>query len=200
VVEDLVTREPLVGVDHRLAAWFHEHATPSLVTVANVVTALGSYVVAVSAVALAAWFGLRRAWHRLAAVILTVGGGSLLNVGVKQLFHRQRPQFDRAAALAHSYSFPSGHTISATLFYGLVAFLVMRSVRAWRWRLLAPFVAVFLILLVALTRLFLDAHYLSDVLAAMALGLMWLSFSLTAIEIDRQYREHDKTCSQVARP
>lgn len=188
VVQDLISRDPLISVDHRLAAWFHVHATPGLTRAAQLLSGLGSYVVAVGMLAAITWFAARKSWHRLWAVVLAVGGGALLNLAVKQIFQRQRPAFNRAAVLFPTYSFPSDHVMAATLFYGLLAFLVMQSVREWRWRLLAPFVALFLILVVALTRLYLDAHYLSDVLGAMALGLMWLSFSVTAVEIDRRYR------------
>ncbi len=55
-------------------------------------------------------------WLRL--LISSVPGGMLLNVALKQVFHRARPQFDDPLVTLGSYSFPSGHTTAATLLYG----------------------------------------------------------------------------------
>ncbi|MDE2465577.1 MAG: VTT domain-containing protein, partial [Alphaproteobacteria bacterium] len=91
VVEDLVTRDPIVGIDHRLAAWFNLHATPALTSAADVLTALGSYIVVGGTALVIVWLALRRSWHRVGAVAITVGGGAVLNWIVKEVFHRQRP-------------------------------------------------------------------------------------------------------------
>jgi undecaprenyl-diphosphatase len=147
--------------------------------------------VATLSLGVAALLVWQKRWYRLITLVLTVGGGSALNVGIKHLFQRERPVFEHPLVVLHSYSFPSGHTMAATLFYGLIAVFIMQSVRRWRWRVLTFVAALFVILLVALSRMYLGAHYLSDVLGAMALGLMWLATCITAVELNRRYRlEH----------
>jgi len=188
----LVAEAPMVTTDHRLSLWFSQHGAPVFTRAAWVVTFMGSGVcVGLMSAAVSIFLILRQQWYRLVTLVLAVGGGSLLNVGIKNLFRRERPVFEHPLVALHTYSFPSGHTMAATLFYGLIAVFIMQTVRHWRWRVFVFVLAIFLILLVALSRINLGAHYLSDVLGAMALGVMWLATCITAVEVNRRYRmEH----------
>ena len=74
------------------------------------------------------------------------------------------------------------------MFYGvLTAFLVAR-IEAWRWRVLVVLSAVLIVAVVALTRVYLGVHYLSDVLAAFAQAVAWLALCLTALDTLRRRR------------
>jgi undecaprenyl-diphosphatase len=192
LVRALIADAPMVAMDQRLSLWFSHHSVPIFTHAAWVVTSMGSGLcVATLSLGVAALLVWQKRWYRLITLVLTVGGGSALNVGIKHLFQRERPVFEHPLVVLHSYSFPSGHTMAATLFYGLIAVFIMQSVRRWRWRVLTFVAALFVILLVALSRMYLGAHYLSDVLGAMALGLMWLATCITAVELNRRYRlEH----------
>lgn len=192
LVRALIAEAPVVATDHRLAHWFSQHSAPIFTHAAFAITFMGSGVGVTALSALVSIFlSWKRQWYRLVTLALTVGGGSLLNVGIKHLFRRERPVFEHPLVVLHTYSFPSGHTMAATLFYGLMAAFIMHSAQRWRWRVLAFVMAIFMILLVGLSRMYLGAHYLSDVLGAMALGLMWLATSITAVELNRRYRlEH----------
>jgi membrane protein DedA with SNARE-associated domain/membrane-associated phospholipid phosphatase len=190
ISEDVVTNEPLVALDRTIAGWFNAHATPAVTNAARAVTFLGSTSCLVPlSLAFAAWQIRRKAWHRLLALVLAVGGGVLLGLVLKQLFHRDRPVLPHPLVELASYGFPSGHTIGATLFYGLAAFYLVQDATAWRWRVLAPLLASLLIGLIGFSRIYLGAHFFSDVLGAMAVGAMWLTACVTAVEIRRRYRE-----------
>ena len=77
-----------------------------------------------------------------ASVALAMTGGMLLNVLLKHAYERARPSFDDPILTLETYSFPSGHTAGATVFYGvLAAFLVSRTSRH-RWRAAMVAVAV----------------------------------------------------------
>jgi undecaprenyl-diphosphatase len=182
ISEDVMNREQLTVADAQLSHWLHAHASPHLTTAMFVITSLGSTEVA-SFIAIV--FGLyllrRRQPYWLAATWLTVFGGMLLNRLLKYVFHRARPHFDDPMLTLTSYSFPSGHTKTATVLYGvLAAFLVVRT-KSWRRRVLVIFAASLLIALVGFSRIYLGAHYLSDVLGALAEGLAWLALCLTAV-------------------
>jgi undecaprenyl-diphosphatase len=182
IAEDVRNGEPLTLADVQLSNWLHTHGSASLTTSMLLVTSFSSTVV-VSC--LAVLFGLYLLWRRqtywLTAMVLSVFGGMGVNKLLKFVVHRARPHFNDPILSLTSYSFPSGHTMMATVLYGvLAAFLISKTPR-WPWRVLIVAVTGCLILLVGFSRIYLGAHYLSDVLAALAEGLAWLSLCLTAV-------------------
>ncbi|HEU5317074.1 MAG TPA: VTT domain-containing protein, partial [Chloroflexota bacterium] len=112
---------------------------------------------------------------------LAVGGGLLLNWLLKLSYERARPRFDDPLLTLTTYSFPSGHTAGAVVFYGvLAAFLVSRFHQPWK-RLACVTGAVVAVALVAFSRMYLGAHYLSDVLAAICSSTAWLVLCLASV-------------------
>lgn len=111
-----------------------------------------------------------------------------LNVLLKNLFGRARPGWADPLNALTDPGFPSGHTMMATIMYGFIAVYLMLKIASWRWRFLIAAVTVSLVLVVALSRMYLGAHYPSDVLAAMAAGTAWLALCLTAAETLRRRR------------
>ena len=73
------------------------------------------------------------------------------------------------------YSFASGHTIGATLLYGQLLLFVLPVLKARHWRFLSIFSAMSLVVLVGFSRIALGAHFLTDVLAAILFGIIWLA-------------------------
>lgn len=194
ITEDVLHGDPLTVVDARVAAFFNANATPWLTRTmfAITFTASGRFLTPVAG-AVALYLVWRRSWYRLLALVLAVPGGSLLNVIVKHLIHRHRPVFENPIATLNDYSFPSGHTMAATLFCGLMAAFAVVAFRTWKAKTLAVVGAVFMVLLVAFSRVALGLHYLSDVLASMAAGVAWLAFSLTAVETFRRRPENARS-------
>src|SRR5437660_13350 len=72
------------------------------------------------------------------------------------------------------YSFASGHTIGATLLYGQLLLFLLPLMKSKRWQRLTILSAAMLVMLVGFSRIALGAHYLSDVIAAIFLGVLWL--------------------------
>jgi membrane-associated phospholipid phosphatase len=130
----------------------------------------------------------KRLWDSLLGLALAVAGGLLLNILLKNLFGRARPGWADPLLALTDPGFPSGHTMMATILYGYLAVFLICRIAAWRWRLLIATMTFPLVLAVALSRMYLGAHYLSDVLAAMAAGTAWLAFCLTAVEKRRRQR------------
>ena len=111
-----------------------------------------------------------------------------MNLLLKHFFHRQRPVLENPLVTLSSFGFPSGHTMGATLFYGVLALIVTHSIRSWRRRALVSCAAALVIALVGISRIYLGAHYFTDVIAAIAIGLAWLAFCWTGIETLRRWR------------
>ena len=177
-------------LDERVIAWFQDLGSPGLTRMARIITAFGSVaMISAGSIATALVLITRGFIYRFIAVIVTMGGGSLLNILLKHFFQRQRPVLENPLVTLSSFGFPSGHTMGATLFYGLLALLVAHSTRwGWSHRILAFCGAALLIALVGTSRIYLGAHYLTDVLGALALGLAWLAFCWTGIETVRRWR------------
>jgi membrane-associated phospholipid phosphatase len=167
---------PFAGTDHELAGWFHERLTPAFVSVLHAFTDFGSGEwIGFIVFALVLFFTWKRWWPSLVTLIVAVPGGILLNEWVKVLVHRQRPFIDGPFVDWSGYSFASGHTIGATLLYGQLLLFILPSLKARHWRLLSVFSAVSLIALVGFSRIALGAHFLTDVLAAILFGIIWLA-------------------------
>jgi membrane-associated phospholipid phosphatase len=189
IAEDMSGSAATRLLDKSVTSWFQAHATPLLTRISRTVTFFGSVgFLTVAAAVLALIFAMRRSFYRLLALVLSVGGGSLLDILLKHFFHRQRPVLENPLVTLSSYGFPSGHTMGSTIFYGLLALLVAHSTRSWPRRILAGCLAAFIIALIGLSRIYLGAHYFTDVIGAIAIGLAWLAFSWTGVETLRKWR------------
>lgn len=172
---------PLSKLDQSVAVWTHAYLTRSMTAVMLLVTHLHntlSILIMSVITALALW--LRKEWHAPGFLVFTVGGGMLINVGLKLIFARARPAFVDPLVTLDSYSFPSGHAAGSTLFYGALILLLANQERMRRpaW----GFGAV-MVVLVCMSRVYLGAHYLSDVLAGVTIGLVWISIGRLALPL-----------------
>jgi len=166
---------PLAGADYPIAGWFHAHLSQALVNLLRLFSEPGSAqwigVVLFLAVIFFVW---KRAWTPLATMIVAVPGGMLLNELLKVAVHRHRPFLDGWFVDWSGYSFASGHTIGATLLYGQLLLFLLPLMKSKRWQRLTILSAAMLVMLVGFSRIALGAHYLTDVIAAIFLGALWL--------------------------
>jgi len=182
VSEDVMTGDPLTIVDVHVAEWLHAHATPRLTEFMLLVSNLhGVAAISAYAAVLALYLVRKRDWYWLACLGAIVPGGMVLNLLMKFAFHRARPSFDEPLLTLMTYSFPSGHVAGTTLFYGVLGAILVAKNEVRRWKMIVAILAI--VFLVALSRLYLGVHYLSDVLAAFAEALAWLSLCLMGIHI-----------------
>ena len=126
-------------------------------------------------------FGWLKKNTLLAIYILSAGlSGFFVTFLLKWLFHRARPA-NPSIPPPHDFSFPSGHSSAAFIFYGLLIYLLCQA--AVRKSLKYPSVAILVLLslLIGLSRVYLRAHFVSDVLAGFCIGVAWLSLTLSII-------------------
>jgi undecaprenyl-diphosphatase len=163
----------LLSIDRSAAAWSHDHASSFVTSSLSLITDLGTtWTVVALALVLGAieYRRTRNPWIGPFLAVLLAGEG-LLTLSVKDAVDRVRPALN---PVAHTLgpSFPSGHSATAAAFYAGAALLLGRHMRHTGRALLAA-VAAGIAVAVAASRVLLDVHWLSDVLAGLALGWAW---------------------------
>ena len=140
----------------------------------------------------------RRYWSAF-RVAFASGVGGLVVRGLKELFHRARPM--EQVIPAEGYSFPSGHAFASTVFYGMLVYLVWRLTdRTWA-RALAAVVGPLVFVAVGLSRIYLNVHYLTDVVAGWLAGGAWLVASLLLINVvEVRFRSRREEREERTRP
>lgn len=118
--------------------------------------------------------------------ILTVAVGGILNYVLKIAFHRVRPSIDFLID-AVGFSFPSGHSMGSMVFYGALSYFILKSERNKKLKFILVFLSIIMVLLVGSSRIYLNAHYPSDVIAGYIAGFVWL---MSCIYARRVYKHH----------
>jgi undecaprenyl-diphosphatase len=130
-----------------------------------------------------------RARYRWAAYLLTTGVlGGLLNLALKDYFERERPLLSEALRSASGFSFPSGHAMGSMIVFSAISYLTVRTGWRWRWKSLALALSVTMILTIALSRIYLGVHWISDIAAGIAAGAVWVTSTTAAYETFRRLR------------
>ncbi|MEU4447027.1 phosphatase PAP2 family protein [Actinosynnema sp. NPDC050801] len=175
------------AITARLTGWAGDPG--AVVAVLDAITRLGDTATLTGVTTLAAmWLLLRRRPWVAAHVVVTVIGGGLLGVVVKELVGRLRPLVDVEVATASGWSFPSGHTVGATVTYGVLLLVFTSAQRARRARRVLTALVVVIVLAVGFTRVALGVHYATDVLGGWLLGLLWLALTT---EVFRRWRRDE---------
>jgi len=167
--------DALAGIDSAVAEWGDHHASPWSHDALTLVTQLGEtwLVVLVAIVVAAVEFARTRSRWVAPFLIAVILGDKLLTEAIKQLVDRARPTIEAVAATLGP-SFPSGHTSTAAASWAAFALVAGRWWGRRAWPALAG-TAVGIAVAVALSRVFLDVHWLTDVLGGLALGWAWFA-------------------------
>lgn len=197
-----VTSGRTQAFDDAVLRWIAEHRPLRLEPVMLEITFLGTGTVVLAVVAVSAMFlWLTRHQYSAALLLISTVGGILLNNLLKVGFDRPRPRVFEWGSQALSSSFPSGHAMSAAVVYGTVAYLAARLQKRHLHRVLTLLAAFLLIVLIAITRLYLGVHYPSDVLAGIIIGLAWASFCMATLEAIQVYaRRREPSILQHEKP
>jgi undecaprenyl-diphosphatase len=161
--------------DERIQDHVHGDATPRMTRLMFALTRIGSPKTLTPAIpvftALLWW---RRFRHAAWVWLIATGGAALLVAMLKLHFHRIRPDLPWALVHEPSFSFPSGHSVFAVVVYGTLIYLGMRHLaRVWE-RIVVVVAAGALIFGIGFSRIYLGAHYPSDVAAGYFVGAVWL--------------------------
>ncbi len=155
----------------------------------------GTVVVTLICLILGTIFWVRQQRVYFTALAITAIGGTGLNLLIKQLFDRQRPQlWQLTTGELNTSSFPSGHAMLSVVIYGFIGYLLAHHFRRWRWWIVS--LIIVLIVLIGFSRVYLGVHWFTDIVAGQAAGLTWLMACLLNLEIYRRYHQHRNKSSQ----
>ncbi len=186
--DEIDEHEVLAHFDTALAAALRDNVQSPIYFLFAHITHLGDTMTLTAlCVCISLFLALRRQWLLLVAWVSALVGNSLLTLSLKLFFQRTRPLHDHGFASADGWSFPSGHSSGALAAYGMLAYLLLRSVdRVWHLPILLS--AVVTILFVGSSRVVLQVHYLSDVVAGFCSATAWLAVCIAGCEIAARHR------------
>lgn len=172
IADEVPEKGAMVRLDLFVAAWLQQHGTETGESIFSGVSWFGAQLIVAVLVLAGLVLLWRRDWRHLATLVVTCGGGALLNLVLKLTFHRTRPVFATEFESSRSWSFPSGHAMDSFIVYGLFAYWI--GVRFPRARLPAAAIAAAVVGVIGFSRLYLGVHYFSDVVAGFFAGCVWL--------------------------
>lgn len=162
--------ESIPLIDMNVQKWFMLVRDSELVLFFKFVTIFGNWQFIIpAAVILSIWLFFKKQWQQyIAPLWVTLVGAEAITYGLKLFVARPRPL--QGLLVEKDFSFPSGHATIAMAFFGMLIYIATKQIQSDRGRQVFIFIAVTLILLIGLSRLYLGVHYLTDILAGYLIG------------------------------
>ncbi|WP_281933228.1 phosphatase PAP2 family protein [Paenibacillus tyrfis] len=109
--------------------------------------------------------------------ITVIGGSTVVGYVSKSLFARERPNFHRLME-EDGFSFPSSSSVAAVALYGIIVYLLWSPIRNRTGKIALTAAAIFMMVCIGLSRIYVGVHYPSDVIGGMLAGAAWLWLSI----------------------
>lgn len=184
--------DQLVRFDDVVMGYVHGYRSDQLTQVVTFITDLGdvgAYVIIIPAIAVLLYYRGHHRWKLSLQATIVLVSAFLLNVAIKHLISRPRPLEDLRLVIAHSYSFPSGHSMSAIAFYGFLIYLTYKYVLNLPLKIFLIVIQALLILSIGISRVYLGVHFPTDVVAGFIAGIVWLIICIAVFNFVNLYRK-----------
>lgn len=183
-ISDEVLDREAFAFDRIILLWIHSFANPNLDGIMQTVTRLNDPQTAVTVVLLAMSLLLWRQHYQEAKIFaIDCVGGVILSYGLKSVFGKTRPDLWESTIKEVSFSYPSGHALGSTVLYGFLAYLLATRYPQWSW--LIYLLAVSLIGLIGLSRLYLGVHWPTDIIGGYGIGFLWVMLCITMLKLQK---------------
>jgi undecaprenyl-diphosphatase len=190
----------LTQFDLRLARGLEEHAGqhPGVLEFCRFITDLGGIAAMVVATLVGSSLLLINQRHLVAAVWISAAlGGGLITLIVKEKVARARPANPDAMVREKNESYFSGHSMGSVVAYGMLAYVLFLGVRRrWLYALVLAALTV-LVVLIGFSRLYLRAHFFTDVVGGYCIGAFWLAVCISGLEVVRRRRLNSQARSHA---
>ena len=189
-----------MAFDLAFARALRDSATPGWERVFAAVSWLGKgETLAVATVAMAIRLMSTHSPLLAAGWIAAQAGGGVLNHALKVTFGRTRPEYADPLLAASSWSFPSGHAMGTFVLVGLGCYILLRDIRSWTAAGIVVAVSLSWCMVMAFSRLYLGAHFASDVIAGLVAGVAWVAVCASGFEMIRKRRGVRGPLSEMSR-
>lgn len=163
--------------DSTVRTYLTSHSTAELIVIMRRFTLLGSsYFLLPAYILLLAYLVIRKKFRQAIDIFIISSSCFLVMQALKHLFHRKRPDLPLVKGLT-SYSFPSGHALSSFIFCSMIAYLVWSGKLPVAWKLAIIILLVLIAMMIGISRVVLNVHYATDVIAGFCLAVMWVTLS-----------------------
>ena len=177
-VQDATAKTPfLVDFDSWVNLFMSTHITPFLQSCAVWISSFADVAPMASiGVVVAVGLALQKKWRSSAIMLIALGSTAFAVGFMKEFFMRARPE--NALQVIPDYSFPSGHSAVAAAFFMIVAYIAASKIKSWVWRETIIVLCVCATIAVGLSRVALNVHWASDVIAGWSLGIFLATASV----------------------
>jgi membrane-associated phospholipid phosphatase len=182
---NLVSHGPLLQVDttvYKDAIAQTKSAPPFVNEILIFGFFVGKQLVLLIVTILCIYFIYKHYWRELAMILLSSAVGSIVWNFVISYFARPRPPEQTGLVVKTIPSFPSGHTMSALIVYGFLAYILIPKMPSRFWKWIVAIAAVLIMLFIGFSRVFQGGHYLTDVIGGYAFGLAWAGLIYLLLE------------------
>ncbi|MFA5532249.1 MAG: LssY C-terminal domain-containing protein [Candidatus Shapirobacteria bacterium] len=188
IVQDYIGQEKLIQFDLRIINLVSILRTNGVNQVMLFITYLAKgEIIAVGTIVFGLILILFKNWRFLYTFLISILGGELFVWIIKNIVDRPRPSLVDALVNESTYSFPSGHTFVAISFYGLLTYFILQSEKKKFLKIISFIVGLTLILWIGISRIYLGAHWPSDVFASLTVGTAWLTIIITSLKIKKKF-------------
>lgn len=181
LVEDVVTSDSIVALDHLVSQQMSLLSEAGVIDVFIAITSLASTPITILVMLLTAmvcWVVRQR--YIIIGLLIAVIGSTIFTFVTKMILQRARP-ID-ILLLESTYSFPSGHATVTVALYGFLAYIAIRFSERFAVQVRIVMMTILVTVLIGLSRIVLNEHYLSDVLGGYLVGTLWLTVAISVTE------------------
>ncbi|MCZ2492826.1 phosphatase PAP2 family protein [Dellaglioa carnosa] len=164
----------LITVDFKLQTLISSLVSPSLTKFFSLISITGSPVFVIgAATCLMLFFTYRRDIYSASFLGLALIGGDALAFIAKEVIQRPRPT--QRLVAESGFSFPSGHAIGSTILVIMIFIIIIPKIKSQSLKLIAQSLAIIWLIIIIFSRVYLRAHFPSDIVGALILGVSWVS-------------------------
>lgn len=191
IAGEVIERE-VKNFDSRIIDFFTSNSSDFLDDFFTTITELGSvwFLAALTIIISGVFFIKNKDKLNILFLIISVAGGGLLIKLLKNIFKRERPSIIPEID-AIGYSFPSGHAMGSIIFYGFLIYLVIKSKFSKKFKWIFSIIFTITFILIGTSRIYLGAHFPSDVIAGQLSGAFWLIICVVSLEWIKWHIRHN---------